>query len=754
MNITFGDKQHCFGPWRPTLGRVFAKPIAFDCETTPIDKERPWLVPAYVLGAAFDGRHGYFVQREHVAEFFAIHRDVTVVAHNAPFDLAVVNALSPAIDIYDRVERNKVWDTQLLHRLYMLATEGHTASVAGQSSLEHCVETHLGTELPKDVVDAKGKSVRVSYGQWLGKPPAEIEPVYLDYLAKDVIATHLLYGRLRKQLKTLLAESNKTWGYISPEWLREVQQKWGVQTHRIQLRAAIVLKEITANGLHLDLARRETLAKKLEKELTRLEKSLRRHGYLASGKGSNKALQAIFQRLERGNRGLHYPRTESGMYKTSRDALQDLSDSVPFIKLLLEYREVGKLLGSFLGKMGKRVLHPSFNVLARSGRTTSFGEINAQNLPRNDKVRSCFVPSPGKVFISADYKTIELATLSQVCLSQFGLESKMAAAINAGRDLHTLVAARVMHKKRSEVTDDERAKAKPINFGKPGGMGDAAMRQYAKTSYGIVLSDAEVAALSTAWFELFPEMQKFLADASDAPMELARLLKLTPASHYAYTENRRFLDHPENEGREREPHPILGAMLIKAVKTATPRTKEGRLYSGDDVDYFWSRLEAKQQLLPKAAQTAVQRREPSPQLQRAVLSLVGRAGVFTLTGRLRANATYSARHNTVFQGLAADGAKLGLWQLWRAGYRIVNFIHDEVVIEVPAGSNLKRHAERIRSMMIAGMQLVVPDVKVDVSYAAAKRWYKAAKPVFDKSQRKLLPWSPAPRPGSKKQTVT
>lgn len=667
---------------------------------------------------------------------------MTVVAHNAPFDLAVVNALSPAIDIYDFVERNKVWDTQLLHRLYMLATEGHTASGKGQSSLEHCVEKHLHVELPKEVVDVKGKSVRVSYGQWLGRPPAEIEPVYLDYLGKDVIATRLLYVRLRQQLKALLAESNKTWGYISPDWLCEAQKQWGLQTHHIQLRAAIVLKEITANGLHLDLARRETLAKKLEKELARLEKSLRRHGHLASGKGSTKALQAILKRLESGNRGLNFPRTESGMYKTSRDALQDLSDSVPFIRLLLEHREVSKLLGSFLGKMGKRVLHPSFNVLARSGRTTSFGEINAQNLPRNDKVRSCFVPSPGKVFISADYKTIELATLSQACRSQFGLDSKMAAAINAGKDLHTLVAARVMHKKRSEVTDDERAKAKPINFGKPGGMGDAAMRQYAKTSYGIVLTDADVAALSAAWFELFPEMQDFLADASDAPKELAKLLKLTPASHYAHTEDRRFLDHPENEGRERKPHPILGAMLIKSIKTATPRTNAGRLYSGDDVDYFWSCLETKQQLLPKMARAAVQRREPSPQLQRAVLSLVGRAGVFTLTGRLRANATYSARHNTVFQGLAADGAKIGLWQLWRAGYRIVNFIHDEVVIEVPADSNLKRHAERIRSLMIAGMQLVVPDVAVDVSYAAAKRWYKAAKPVLDTSGKKLLPWSP------------
>ena len=71
---------------------------------------------------------------------------------------------------------------------------------------------------------------------------------------------------------------------------------------------------------------------------------------------------------------------------------------------------------------------------------------------------------------------------------------------------------------------------------------------------------------------------------------------------------------------------------------------------------------------------------------------VGSAPVFTLTGRLRAKASFCARHNTVFQGLAADGAKLGLWNLWRAGFRIVNFIHDEVLVEVPAKSNLAHQA--------------------------------------------------------------
>jgi hypothetical protein len=123
------------------------------------------------------------------------------------------------------------------------------------------------------------------------------------------------------------------------------------------------------------------------------------------------------------------------------------------------------------------------------------------------------------------------------------------------------------------------------------------------------------------------------------------------------------------------------------------------------------------------------------------MHLVDQGKVITATGRLRAGASYCARHNTLFQGLAADGAKLALWKLWRAGYRIVNFLHDEVIIEVPDGENLQHHADTIRQLMIDGMREVVPDVRIDVDYAAAARWYKSAKEVHDADGR-LLPWEP------------
>lgn len=742
MIVNFESKSYTFQPWRPEMGRVFSSVFSFDIETTLIDDARHWVPPAYVIGAAFDGTKGYFVTRDHCPAFFEVHRDLQTVFHNANFDLAVVDVLAPELDIYEAVDRNLVWDTLILHRLYRLGTTGDAASGKGQATLEHCAKVYLGTGLPKDVLDQSGDQVRVSYGKWLNKAPSEIDLVYLDYLAKDVVATLSIYQELRHRLSVLLLQSRDVWGYAGEDWIADQLSCFGPQTHHIQLRGSIVLRSITAAGLRLDVEQREDLVATLREQRDALKTQLRGYGYLPGEAGNDKALQAIFQRLDRDNPHLRLPRTESGeKFSTRFEVLQELASTVPFAQLLVDYRAVDKLLNTFLKRMDRRVLHPSFNILARSGRTSSFGEINAQNLPRDDRVRTCFVPSPGHVFINADYSTVEMATLAQVCIRQLGLKSEMAEAINEGKDLHRLVASRVLHKEESEVTSEERQQAKAINFGKPGGMSDASLRQYAKASYGVDLSEEEVAVLSNAWFDRFPEMRAFLGEENNLAADVAALCGLTHESHYGHTGDGRFLNHPANHGMGDRPCPILGGMFLKTMKEPDPETRAGRVYQESDVDYFWARAESLLKDLPKKYHAAISGRRPSKKLMGAILSLVGRAGVFTFTGRLRANATYCARHNTTFQGLAADGAKLALWRLWRAGYRIVNFIHDEVLIEVPEDENLGEHAETIRHHMIAGMKQVLPDLRVEVEYAATDRWYKGAKPSFN-DHGDLCLWQP------------
>ena len=731
MNITFGPTSYLFTAWRPDRGRVFDRGFAFDCETTLIDDAHPWITPAYVLGAAFDGERGYFVPRDHAAAFWRIHAALPVVFHNAAFDLSVLQLLDPTLDVYAAVDHNRVWDTWLLHRLYSLATVGHTAEGHGQSTLETCAKNYLGVELPKDLVDPNGNTVRTSYGRFLNRPPADIPPVYLDYLARDTIATFQIHHALRRRIRELLACSQSVWGYVSEEWMSQCTQRWGPLTHHIQLRAAIVLREIGANGLHIDQSLRDHLVPELEHLRSELESRLREHGVIAKGTGSQAAMQAKFAKLASRHPEIPFPRTESGRFATDADTLHELASTVPFVDDLLKYRAVDKLLGTFLTKLSCSVIHPSFGVLTRTGRTSSFGEINAQNLPRDERVRNCFVPSPGHVFLDLDYSTIELVALAQACMTQLGLPSAMADRINANDDLHRVFAGFVTGKRPDEVTKSERNRVKPINFGKPGGMGDRALQRYAKATYGIAYTDDEVTNLSNQWFELFPEMRTFLEDAVNTPYELARWLGLTPRSFAEFTDSDRFLEHPDNHDREDEPHEILGMMALKVFGHEHPTRRNGEPYSDQDRAYFWTCLDGAATEWPQKYRDWIRMRIPSKQLQCYLAFHVGRAGVFTLTGRLRAQASFTARHNTIFQGLTADGAKLAMWRIWRAGYRIVNFIHDEFLIEVSEQSDLSYHAEQLRSLMIEGMREVIPEIKVRVDCAASRCWSKSASAMYN-----------------------
>jgi len=234
-------------------------------------------------------------------------------------------------------------------------------------------------------------------------------------------------------------------------------------------------------------------------------------------------------------------------------------------------------------------------------------------------------------------------------------------------------------------------------------------------------------------------MVPFLEQDGNLGEDVAVLLDLTPRTYFEHTGDSKYLDYPDNQGCEDEPHKILGWMALKVFKEADPCTQQGRLYGQAECDFFWSQLTANMDAIAQGNHAAIRGRTPSPKLRLAVMREVGRAPVFTHTGRLRANATFCARHNTIFQGLAADGTKLGLWHVWRAGYRVVNFIHDELLVELPDTGRLDLHAEIVRHLMIKGMREVVPDVRVDVEFFVADRWTKSGEIVRD-AKGGLVTW--------------
>ena len=151
-----------------------------------------------------------------------------------------------------------------------------------------------------------------------------------------------------------------------------------------------------------------------------------------------------------------------------------------------------------------------------------------------------------------------------------------------------------------------------------------------------------------------------------------------------------------------------------------------RLYTRDEISFFWAAAARlpHDQLDPKEIDD-IRERRPSPRLRDAVSRLYSREPVITATGRLRANASYSACRNGIMQGLAADGAIHALWDLWRAGYTIVNFVHDEAICEVREDENLRSAIANIERLMIEGMQKVVLGANVRVETSVRRSFSKA-----------------------------
>ena len=113
----------------------------------------------------------------------------------------------------------------------------------------------------------------------------------------------------------------------------------------------------------------------------------------------------------------------------------------------------------------------------------------------------------------------------------------------------------------------------------------------------------------------------------------------------------------------------------------------------------------------------------------------------TINGRSRRNATYCSACNYSFQGLVADGAKIALWYLYQRGYKVVNFIHDEVIVELPLDDRLQHSVKEISALMIKGMQRVIHHVEIRTDGALMRRWYKEAKNITDEDGN-LLIWEP------------
>jgi DNA polymerase-1 len=278
---------------------------------------------------------------------------------------------------------------------------------------------------------------------------------------------------------------------------------------KIEMPLIPVLMEMEFHGITIDKKFFKDFSNELSSRMLEIQKKVYRHvGYEFNLNSTQQLSKALFETLK-----LTPPnssnKTKAGSYSTAADVLELMKDKHEVVNLLQEYREISKLVSTYLDALPRQInpktgrVHTSFNQTGSvTGRLAS-SDPNLQNIPTRTelghKVREGFIAEPGKVLLSVDYSQIELRIAAHM-----SDDKNMLAAFRAGQDIHATTAAAIFKVPLDKVTKEQRRHAKAINFGLLYGMGAHGLTQ----STGLTRAEAE--NFIKAYFEEFPGVKRYL----------------------------------------------------------------------------------------------------------------------------------------------------------------------------------------------------------------------------------------------------
>lgn len=185
--------------------------------------------------------------------------------------------------------------------------------------------------------------------------------------------------------------------------------------------------------------------------------------------------------------------------------------SHPVIADLLQYKKLTKLetfINSWEDLQVEGRIYPSFNITARTGRTTC-NNPNLQQVPQKGAVRNLIEAREGYTIISVDYSQAELRVASW-----FSGDENMQKAYKSGSDLHqstkeliygdNLIDPEVDH----DGAKRQRTISKATNFGLVYGAMPQTLVNYIK-NWGIDMELSEAKSLHKAFFEAYPKLLDF-----------------------------------------------------------------------------------------------------------------------------------------------------------------------------------------------------------------------------------------------------
>ncbi|HIW66466.1 MAG TPA: DNA polymerase I [Candidatus Alistipes intestinipullorum] len=417
---------------REVVAAVAAWPeFCFDTETTGFDLFNDRIVG---LSLAVEPHKAWYVpfSEASTTEYTEIIRPlfendaIAKIGQNIKFDLMVLHHLGITL-------RGRLFDTMILH--YLLDPESrHNMNALAERYLNYRpieIETLIGRgqkQLTMDMVNVE----RVK-----------------EYAAEDADIT--------LQLKQVLY----------PE-----VERIGLQHLYFEIEEPMiaVLADIEMAGVRIDSEALAVYAVELNQKLLELEAAIRAEaGEPNLNINSTRQLgEVLFAKM----RIAEKPKmTKTKQFCTDEEYLQSFAHKHRIVDLILEYRGVKKLLSTYVEALPQLVnrrtgrIHTSFNqAVTATGRLSSTNP-NLQNIPVRDemgrRIRKAFIPSDDDhLLLSADYSQVELRLMAHLS----GDES-LIAAFEHGEDIHAATAARLFNKPLSEVTSEERRRAKTANFG-------------------------------------------------------------------------------------------------------------------------------------------------------------------------------------------------------------------------------------------------------------------------------------------------
>lgn len=315
-------------------------------------------------------------------------------------------------------------------------------------------------------------------GQLLDSTGAhQLSPLASEYLGQTLRSWEDLAGRgaKAKSVEELGLESVSIWAAEQANTLsaladvmraRLVEYELTSLLDEVEVPLTAVLSKMERAGVRIDEAHLANLSQEYEKELSRIEKEIHRlagEEFLVS---SPKQLSVIlFEKL-----GLPILKKTKTGYSTAESVLEQLIQHHELPAQVLAWRKLSKLKSTYIDALPPLVnektgrIHPSFHQLGAATGRLSASNPNVQNIPirgsEGARIREAFVPAEGQILVSADYSQVELRVVAH-----YSGDASLIEAFRNGEDIHRRTAAEVAGVALEEVSDDQRARAKAVNFG-------------------------------------------------------------------------------------------------------------------------------------------------------------------------------------------------------------------------------------------------------------------------------------------------